>query len=386
MDYDADNDGLIDIDTLAKLNAVRHDLDGNGNHDGGTGDTAYNAVFANRDRSAAGLMGCPLADHDDDADTPNQAHCTGYELTADLTFDENGDDSITSADAAYWNSGAGWVPIIDSANADTGYSGVFEGNRHTIDYLFIDLAAAATTPLDVGLFGELDRGGVIRGVGLTNVSISRTVGNDGGIFAGALAGQNFGTITASSAAGSVSATDTSSTSSYAGGLVGQNGNGSVINASYADVAVAVNSLGVRAGGLVGHNLGGAITASHAMGAVTATDSGGNSVLGGLVGLHNPIGSGMGAVPATITASYATGAVSGSGTVIGARLLGGLVGGGTGGTVTASYWDNTVLRHYRPRRRRHRLRHRRPANPHRVRLGHDHAAQHLRQLECQMWTA
>ena len=75
VDYDADNDGFIDIDSLAKLNAVRHDLDGNGQHDGGTGDTAYNAVFANRDRSAAGLMGCPLADHDDDADTPNQAHC-----------------------------------------------------------------------------------------------------------------------------------------------------------------------------------------------------------------------------------------------------------------------------------------------------------------------
>ena len=341
VDYDTDNDGLIDIDSLAKLNAVRHDLDGNGNHDGGAGDTAYNAVFANRDRSAAGLMGCPLADHDDDADTPNQAHCTGYELTADLTFDENGDDSITSADATYWNSGAGWVPIIDSADADNGYTGVFEGNRHTIDYLFIDLAAAATTPLDVGLFGELDRGGVIRGVGLTNVSISRTVGNDGGIYAGALAGQNFGAITASSAAGSVSATDTSATSSYAGGLVGQNGNGGVIAASWADVAVAVNSLGVRAGGLVGDNTGGAITASHAMGAVTATDSGGNSVLGGLVGLHTPIGSGMGAVPATITASYATGAVTGSGTVIGARLLGGLIGGGTGGTVTASYWDTTT---------------------------------------------
>ena len=377
VDYDADNDGLIDIDSLAKLNAVRHDLDGNGQHDGGTGDTAYNAVFANRDRSAAGLMGCPLADHDDDADTPNQAHCTGYELTTDLTFDENGDDSITSADSTYWNSGAGWVPIIDSANADTGYTGVFEGNRHTIDYLFIDLAAAATTPLDVGLFGELDRGGVIRGVGLTNVSISRTVGNDGGIYAGALAGQNFGAITASSAAGSVSATDTSATSSYAGGLVGQNGNGGVIAASYADVAVAVNSLGVRAGGLVGHNSGGAITASHAMGAVTATDSGGVSAIGGLVGANSPIGSGMGAVPATITASYATGAVSGAGTAIGVRLLGGLIGGGTG--TVRQLLGHHHHRHYRPQPR-HRPHHRRAANPHGLRLGHDHAAQHLRQLE------
>ena len=33
-DYDADNDGLIEISNLAQLNAVRWDLDG----DGGTGD------------------------------------------------------------------------------------------------------------------------------------------------------------------------------------------------------------------------------------------------------------------------------------------------------------------------------------------------------------
>ena len=60
-----------------------------------------------------------------------------------------------------------------------------------------------------------------------------------------------------------------------------------------------------------------------------------------MGANSPIGSGMGAVPATITASYATGAVTGAGTAIGVRLLGGLIGGGTGGTVTASYWDTTT---------------------------------------------
>ena len=380
VDYDADNDGLIDIDTLAKLNAVRHDLDGNGQHDGGAGDTAYNAVFANRDRSAAGLMGCPLADHDDDADTPNQAHCTGYELTADLTFDENGDDSITSADSTYWNSGAGWVPIIDSANADTGYTGVFEGNRHTIDYLFIDLAAAAATPLDVGLFGELDRGGVIRGVGLTNVSISRTVGNDGGIYAGALAGQNFGAITASSAAGSVSATDTSATSSYAGGLVGQNGNGGVIAASYADVAVAVNSLGVRAGGLVGHNTGrrhhgqpryGRRNGHRQRRQQRARRTGGPPYShrlrdGGGAGHHH------GQLRHRRRQRLRHGhrrPVAGRPDRRRHR--------GDGHRQLLGHHHH---RHYRPRRRRHRLRHRRPANPHRVRLGHDHAAQHLRQLE------
>ena len=30
MDYDSDDDGLIDLDNAAKLNAVRWDLDGDG--------------------------------------------------------------------------------------------------------------------------------------------------------------------------------------------------------------------------------------------------------------------------------------------------------------------------------------------------------------------
>ncbi len=333
VDYDADNDGLIDIDSLAKLNAVRHDLDGNGQQDGGTGDTAYNAVFANRDRSAAGLMGCPLADHDDDADTPQQAHCTGYELIADLTFDTDASGGIAAGDD-YWNSGAGWVPIGDST---AGYSGVFEGNRRAIDYLFISISGG-TTLTRVGLFGQVDADGAIRGVGLTNASITRSNVATGGIYAGVLAGANFGAVSASSAAGSVSVSDPSTTSSYAGGLVGHTGNGSAISASWANVAVAIDSDGARAGGLVGDNLAGKITASHAFGAVTANDSA-DGQIGGLVGRSANLGSGMGAVPGSITASYAYGAVTATGTGTN-RALGGLVASGNG-TVTNSYYDNTV---------------------------------------------
>ena len=58
VDYDDDDDGLIDVRTLAQLNAIRHDLDGNGDPASG-GATAYGTAFPNRVTSAGGRMGCP---------------------------------------------------------------------------------------------------------------------------------------------------------------------------------------------------------------------------------------------------------------------------------------------------------------------------------------
>ena len=53
VDYDADDDGLIEVSSLAQLNAIRWDLDG----DGSTTDTGYAAAFPN----AVTGMGCPSA-------------------------------------------------------------------------------------------------------------------------------------------------------------------------------------------------------------------------------------------------------------------------------------------------------------------------------------
>ena len=53
VDYDGDNDGLIDISNLAQLNAMRWDLDGNGNPDAGVSAAdaaAYGAAFPKRER------------------------------------------------------------------------------------------------------------------------------------------------------------------------------------------------------------------------------------------------------------------------------------------------------------------------------------------------
>ena len=59
-DYDTDDDGLIDITTLAQLDAIRHDLDGNGDAYLTAAITAYGTAFPSRDTNSATRMGCPI--------------------------------------------------------------------------------------------------------------------------------------------------------------------------------------------------------------------------------------------------------------------------------------------------------------------------------------
>lgn len=122
VDYDSNDDRLIEISNLAQLNALRWDLDGNGAV-AAADQSSYSAAFPN----AAAGMGCPDGS---DADT-NPDPCLGYELKTDLTFDTNGDGSVTIADSAglYWNNGAGWTP--DSAALPAGFSPRFQALPET---------------------------------------------------------------------------------------------------------------------------------------------------------------------------------------------------------------------------------------------------------------
>ncbi len=315
VSYDTDGDGLIEISSLAQLNAIRWDLDGDGAEVNGA-DVAYAAAFPD----AAAGMGCPTnSDDSDDSD------CTGYELTADLDFDTDGDGDVDAADE-YWHSGAGWDPI-------GAFSATFEGNGHTIANLYINRSSGS-----IGLFGSVSAGGQVRNVAVRDVAVT---GSGESWVVGGLVGHNYGSISSSNVTGSV----TSSGGGPVGGLVGNNGRhrstGSIVS-SYATTMVTALGESQSAGGLVGYNGGsgsssGSIVASYATGAVTA--SGNNSEVGGLVGFNGGSGSSRG----SIVASYATGAVTGSGNN---SDVGGLVGfnGGSGssrGSIVASYATGAV---------------------------------------------
>ena len=294
--YDTDHDGLIEITTLAQLDAVRHDLDGDGTPSGVIGGPAvYRAAF-------------PLAFPDEQARRLGcHGACIGYELLADLDFldvngdgrvdtddDTNGDGRVAADDTTWWNGGAGWDPIRTGGQTSY-FAEFFEGNGHAIRHLFIN----RPSKLGVGLFANSSSN--IRNVGVIEIDVT---GNTG---VGGLVGINAGRIEASYATGPVSGT------TNVGGLVGASGG--PITTSYATGPVSGEA---QVGGLVGYG-NGRIEASYATGPVWGTMN-----VGGLVGSSR----------GPITTSYATGPVSGE------AQVGGLVGYGNG-RIEASYATGPV---------------------------------------------
>ena len=289
-DYDVDDDGLIAVATLAQLDAMRYDLNGDGMVDVASDWQSYYAAF----EQGAIDMGCPDG-------------CAGYELTANLDFDTNGSGSADAGDD-YWNGGGGWEPIGGDGTLASGtqvllrnpINAIFDGNGRTVSNLFID----TDTIVLAGLFGYATS--EIRNVGLINVDVTGTE------LAAGLVGFNAGEIRGSYVAGRVSGGEN------VGGLVGINNSQGGIRGSYAASGVSGDD---DVGGLGGDNRG-EITAAYATGSVS-----GKSGTGGLVGSNKSTGE--------IRAAYATGPVSGDSDV------GGLVGTSEGGHVIASYWDTNT---------------------------------------------
>ena len=223
------------------------------------------------------------------------AGCTGYELAADLDFATDRSGTVFT-EGVPWSGASGWEPIGTSTAK---FTATFDGNAHEIKNLTI----ARSSTERVGLFGVSS--GTVRRVGLTDVNVA------GGSTVGGLVGSNDGSVSTSFVTGAVS-----STGIIVGGLVGWTTG--PISSSYSKATVMAG--GLDAAGLVGGASNGAratISDSYATGAVTGTTR-----VAGLVAFTGR----------QVTASYATGAVTGTETPVA-----GLVAMNVG-TVTASYWD------------------------------------------------
>lgn len=272
----------------------------------------------------AGVVGC-------DRSTPPQGIWDWYDLDAitdnlggnymlmnDLDSTTGGYEELASPTA---NQGKGWQPI---GTRDAPFTGVFDGQAHKTKDVFINRPAAEE---EVGVFGCVGGGGVVKNLGLVavavtgewcvgglvglnyhgNVSNCYATGNvtgDGDV--GGLVGHNEGAVSNSHATGNVTGCW------YVGGLVGYN-EGTVSN-SYATGNVTGDE---DVGGLVGYN-DGTVSNSYSTSTVTGSES-----VGSLVGAVNF---------GTVSNSYSTGNVTG------AHYVGGLVGYDYCSTVSNSYYN------------------------------------------------
>ena len=291
------DDGFIDVSTLAQLNAIRWDLDGDGVPQGDMG--SHRAAFPNQVRN----LGCPVAG------------CRGYELVRNLAL-------------------SGVNNIMPIGTETTPFTAVFKGNGHFISGLSIHQAIE-----NVGLFGA--NAGTIFGLalvapsvsgntnvgamigynqpsGIVSASYATAVAVTGTKAVGGLVGRNSGNISASYVTGAV--TGGANTSRHIGGLVGLlDADSGRVAASYARASVSGYEV---IGGLIGRmRRGTRVTATYA-----ASDVSGTRRIGGLVGR---VGN-----TTEIYASYARSRVSGD------VHVGGLLGLGhvVRVSVNKSYWD------------------------------------------------
>ena len=311
---DRDGDGVLDIDNLDKLSAIRDNPSGK----------------------------YELIRHLDFNDPASYAE--------DVVNEEWTVDDFNSA------SDTGWLPIPN-------FSGNFNGNGYTISNLKINRNAN-----NQGLFGSIGSDGIVRDLGLLDLKI------EGANNSGALAGTNAGTVIGSYAVGEIrGANNVGGLIGQASGLVmnsranvlirANNTIGGLVGRNTGADAVIINSHASSAisgagwvGGLSGLNEGKIIN-SYATGNVAGI----SSAIGGLVGSKSlssseiinsyatgnvlargsSIGSLVGLMVsnAKVINSYAIGNVAGAtGTTIGA-LIGRYQAGANNRNVTNSYWNS-----------------------------------------------
>ena len=211
------------------------------------------------------------------------------------------------------------------------FTGVFDGNGHTISHLTIRGAGY------IGLFGQLGKWKVVarvKDLGVVDVAIIGSGSHVGGL----TGGMWFGDVTNCYSVGGVGG------KSSVGGLAGVNDNGTVTHC-YSTVGVS-GSLGV--GGLVGFN-GGVVSKCYSSGTVVGNDEVGGLVGGnegtvaqcystGAVSGNDSVGGLVGYNEGTVAQCYSTGEVSGTGEYSG---VGGLVGCNDDGRVTNCYSTGAV---------------------------------------------
>jgi hypothetical protein len=252
IDYDLDDDGLIEIESLQDLNEIRNNftLVGQGEHV--FKELKGNTLYGSSD-------GCP------------DTGCKGYELVSDLNFDTNGNGELDSADE-FWNDGKGWDPI---GSFSTKLVTEFNGNGHTL-HNFV-MRRPGETFLGLFAYSELSH---IHDFSITGDLIT---GAESGGLMGYSWRTHFENIHAElSIVGEAAGDECQSkcVPSYLGGIVGI-----ADESDFNNILLKINVSGLdRLGGLAGQVIGDG--SNHIRDVAMQGDIRGDDFIGGLVGYLN----------------------------------------------------------------------------------------------------
>ena len=373
---------LIDITTLAQLDAIRYDRDGDGVVSFTTAaslpgspmfsnrtdvvalmgaDSIYAQAFTSGDfyataaatTAATGAVAVSTPYYYKLSSAATSPY-TGYELMNNLDFAGTKWENPTGGTFTGTHETGGWVPIGNSSSFAARFTAAFDGNNNVISNLYIN----RSTIENVGLFGYVginengtthttadDQVGEIRNLGLEEGSV--TGGGNVGSLVGSIDGPVSGCYSTLAVSGNYTV------GGLLGRFVGDEGGSKKISVIGCYATGAVTGVGYFGddiddiGGLVGYSDGvGDISACYSTGDVSSSNS--YSGMGGLVGGTRSLisacystgdvsGSGgmnigglVGKTDDEVNASYATGDVSGN------TSVGGLVGYNESGTISACY--------------------------------------------------
>ncbi|MGW6666416.1 Ig-like domain-containing protein [Peribacillus sp. NPDC055009] len=248
-----------------------------------------------------------------------------YYLTDDIVFSEED----FAEGGAFYNDGAGWIPI-GSSSSDA-FAGTFDGKGHVITGL-VSNTSSSKNDIYAGMFGY--NRGTIENLGITNSSIQAYSPSQA--FVGGIAGINEGTIRNSYNKAEVTAI--SPKTPLAGGIAGQNYSGTisnVYNAGNVNTSSTSSSSSnpyAFIGGIAGDNYAGTVSSSYNMGNVNAVSKSTNYnntfvYSGGIIGVN--VGAG-----AVIRDCFNIGSVNVTTSFL--AYIGGISGGSNGGAIANTY--------------------------------------------------
>lgn len=272
-----------------------------------------------------------------------------FYLTGDISFKP----SDFEKKGAYYNDGVLWRPLGPTYSER--FTGVFDGNGHTISGLKVAVSKGDSDSAYAGLFGYSS--GRIQNLRVMNSSIQIKDSSYG--YAGGIAGAAGGTITNCHVlGGSISVKDTKNAAA-AGGIVGRMYAGTLTEC-YNSAAVSASGVMAVAGGIAGQS---SATLNQGMnkGNITSKSDNGDASGGGIIGVNDGAMTNvlnMGALSVTAGADAYAGGLAGAnrasikaGLNRGAvkvtaksHLFGGAAAGQCeGGTLESCYYLNTTYK-------------------------------------------